>query len=125
MSLKPLLDRLKRTDAPTVEEVRIWKNWACVRDSREATEHHLVDYGGVLFFRCGDGRSFEAAFYADEKWYPLATFAELLALAALPGKVAEAVRQADLAVAHDCDYGYIAGKIREVDVLAIVGECTK
>lgn len=126
MNLKPLMDRLKRTGAPTVEDCTRWRFWLLQRIDGDVDSVCISSFaeGQPIEVWCDDLLIGETTEFPDG-WTPIPSRNELLALAALPGKVAEAVRQTDLAVAHDGDYGYIAGKIREVAVLVIIEECAK
>lgn len=91
MNLKPLLDRLKRTDAPTVEEACVWTHWHATNGHSPRVVLLGVEPDGSI--RWDDDSDYGTLGNPRDPWQPtefrpVPTVAELLALAALPGKVA-------------------------------------
>lgn len=135
MSLKPLMDRLKRTDAPTVEEVAT-REWWWLRNELFETlvslKIHCVDE--IHVYRAG--RYCGPIGSVPGEWRPVLSPAEQDAIAALPLKVVEMAIEmsGDAVIGEATDPGaeeYNDGlldasrAVRRLIPAAIVDECAK
>lgn len=145
MSLKPLMDRLKRTGAPTVEEGRIWPHW--LFRSVGSHEWFVMSCSPAPPIGDHDSAWIVSKGWADGfrgEWRPVLSPAEQDALAALPGKVAlestlasiaavESTRATDTdrddcgecAGIHDGTLSDAVHAINAINLAAIVDECAK
>lgn len=89
MSLKPLLDRLKRTDAPTVEDAERWDRWWLYGVEPAPFLVFVRAQDGIVYGRRIENTREIAVDNNHGEWTPLFSPVESRALAALPLKVAE------------------------------------